>query len=81
MATAALSTRFQPIYNRNKEATPMKRDLQPIIDKVRSLKELTQTTGFHTTRSIGILLADLTPDELVLVNDALKNNPIKVSQR
>jgi hypothetical protein len=75
MATAALNTRFQPIFNRNKEATPMKRDLQTIIDKVRKLKELTHTTGFHTTRSIGMLLADLTPDELVEVSKALHLTP------
>ena len=73
MATAALSTRFQPIYNRNREATPMKKqnNLQEIIEKVRHLQELTRTTGFHTTRSVGMLLANLSPDELVEVNKAL----------
>ena len=74
MATAALSTRFQPIYNRNrnKETTPMtKRDLTPIIEKVKQLKELTRTTGFHTTRSIAALMADLSPDETAEVAKAV----------
>ena len=78
MATMpAFNTRFQPIYNRIKETTPMNKDLTSIIDKVRHLQELTRTTGFHTTRSIGALLADLTPDELVEVNKALTLNPNK----
>ena len=81
MATAALNTRFQPIYNRNKEATSMTKDLQPIIEKVRKLQQLTKTTGFHTTRSIGQLMADLTPDELVEVSEALHLTPRELNQR
>lgn len=78
MATMpTFNTRFQPIYNRIKETTPMKRDLQSIIEKVRHLQELTRSTGFHTTRSIGAVLADLSPDELVEVNKALTHNPTK----
>lgn len=72
MATMpAINNRFQPIYNRNKGVPPMKRDLTSIIDKVRDLLALTHTTGFRTSRSIGALLADLSPDELAEVSKAL----------
>jgi hypothetical protein len=72
MATMPALSRYQPIYQRSKGTTPMKRDLTQIIDKVRKLKQLTRDTGFHTTRSIGALLADLSPDELVEVQSALE---------
>ena len=76
MATAALSTRFQPIYNRNKEATPMtKRDLKPLIEKVRKLLDFKKSTGMSTSRSIADVLRDCTADELVEVYDALKLTP------
>jgi negative regulator of replication initiation len=71
MATAALNTRYQPIYNRTKEAPSVNKDLQEIIDKVRKLQQLTKSTGFHTTRSVAQLMANLTPDELVTVSEAL----------
>jgi len=76
MATAALNTRFQPIYDRSR-GTPMKKEnnMQDIIEKVRRLQELTRTTGFHTTRSVGMLLANLSPDELVEVSKALHLSP------
>ena len=79
MATMPALSRYQPIYNRTKEAQTMKKEnnLHEIIEKVRKLKELTNTTGFHTTRSIGMLLANLSPDELVLVSEALHLNPTK----
>jgi hypothetical protein len=57
--------------------TPIKRsnivtkDLAPIIEKVRKLQDLTRSTGFHTSRSIGALLANLTPEELVVVSEGL----------
>lgn len=73
MATAVLSSRFQPIYDRTtqpKEIT-MNNDLKTIIDKVIKLQQLTKTTGFHTTRSISQLMANLTPEELVLVSEAI----------
>ncbi len=49
--------------------------LEEIIRKVRSLRTLTKSTGFFTTRSIGALLANLTPDELVEVAEALELTP------
>ena len=58
-----------PIYNR--KPTQPKHDLALIIDKVKQLKELTATTGFITSRSIGLLLKDLDAEELVLVNRAI----------
>jgi hypothetical protein len=64
-------SRYQPIYQRTKGTTTMKKDLTPIIDKVRKLQQLTRTTGFQTGRSICALLSNLTPDELVQVNEAL----------
>jgi hypothetical protein len=81
MATAALS-RYQPIYNRFKDSTPMKkRDLTEIIDKVRKLQQLTKTTGFKTGRSVCALLGDLTPDELCEVSAALDSPLPNLSQR
>jgi hypothetical protein len=72
MATMpAINNRFRPIYDRTKGATPMKKDLTSIIDKVRDLLALTRATGFHTSRSIGALLADLSADELAEVSKAL----------
>ncbi len=86
MATMpAIHSRFQPIYNRSKGTTMKKEErtnnLQDIIAKVRKLQELTRTTGFHTTRSIGLLLANLSPDELVRVSDALHLSPRELSHR
>jgi len=49
--------------------------LDEIIRKVQTLRHLTKTTGFFTTRSIGALLANLTPDELVEVAEALELSP------
>lgn len=77
MATMPAFNRYQqPIYNRNKGATPMNKeepkDLQAVIEKVRNLLDLTHRTGFKTSRSIGQLLANLSPDELAKVNEALK---------
>ena len=72
MATVAINRYQQPIYDRNKRVIPMKkRDLTEIIAKVRELLDLQNRTGFRTTRSVGALLADLNPDELVEVNRAL----------
>jgi hypothetical protein len=75
MATSVMQRFNQPIYNRNRRTTPMqpqpKHDLAEIIDKVKQLKELTATTGFITSRSIGLLLKDLDADELVEVNRAI----------
>lgn len=81
MATAALSRYNQPIYIRTKRVIPMKRDLTEIVNKVRNLKQLTQTTGFQTGRSVCVLLSGLTPDELVEVNQALNAEPSQSSQR
>ena len=49
--------------------------LEEVIRKVRSLRNLTKDTGFFTTRSIGALLANLSPDELVEVSEALQLTP------
>ena len=49
--------------------------LEQIIQKVRALRALTTSTGFMTTRSVGLLLANLSPDELVKVSEALELTP------
>jgi hypothetical protein len=41
--------------------------LKAIAEKVQALQQLTQATGFQTSRSQGKLLAQLSPDELVVV--------------
>jgi hypothetical protein len=74
MATMVAINRYQqPIFNRKNRDTTMKRDLTPIIEKIRELQQLTERTGFRTTRSVGALLGDLSADELVEVNKALSN--------
>ena len=55
--------------------------LEEVIRKVQSLRTLTKTTGFFTTRSIGALLANLTPDELVEVAEALELTPREMPRR
>jgi len=79
MATIAINRYQQPIYDRTRtqRVTMKKRDLTPIIEKVKNLQQLTSKTGFQTGRSICALLADLTPDELVEVNQALSAAPNK----
>ena len=82
MATMPAINRYQPIYNRStKRETTMKRDLTPIIEKIRELQQLTERTGFRTTRSVGALLGDLSADELVEVNKALSNPSHKLSNK
>ncbi|MCU1301586.1 MAG: hypothetical protein JWQ87_1870 [Candidatus Sulfotelmatobacter sp.] len=58
-----------------------KQNLEEIIRKVQALRTLTKTTGFFTTRSIGALLAHLTPDELVEVADSLELTPREMPHR
>jgi len=50
-------------------------DLQAIVEKVRALRDLTQTTGFQTSRSIGALLGKLSPDDLAEVSLTLQQAP------
>jgi hypothetical protein len=46
--------------------------LAAVVQKVRDLQELTRTTGFRTTRSVGEVLGRLTADELAEVSAALQ---------
>ncbi|MBI3476674.1 MAG: hypothetical protein HY010_13155 [Acidobacteria bacterium] len=46
----------------------LRADLRELVNKVRALRELTKTTSFQTSRSIGALLGRLTPDDLALVS-------------
>jgi hypothetical protein len=46
--------------------------IEEVIKKVRSLRALSKETGFFTNRSVGALLVNLSPDELVQVSDALE---------
>lgn len=45
--------------------------LKAVAEKVQALQQLTQATGFQTSRSQGKLLAQLSPDELVAVAQLL----------
>jgi hypothetical protein len=56
-------------------------NLEEIIRKVQALRLLTKTTGFFTTRSIGALLAKLSPDELVEVAESLELTPREMPRR
>jgi len=46
---------------------PRNQELEQIARKVRVLRNFTKDTGFFTTRSVGTLLQNLSPDELVTV--------------
>lgn len=61
--------------------TTLRPDLQAIVTKIKSLRELTDKTGFFTHRDIGLLLKPLAVDDLVLVNDALDLKPRELPQR
>jgi hypothetical protein len=51
---------------------PLRPDLQEIVNKVRAMRELTKTTSFQTSRSVGTLLGRLDPDDLANVSLALQ---------
>jgi hypothetical protein len=44
-----------------------KQELEQIAHKVKVLRAFTRDTGFFTTRSVGTLLQNLSPDELATV--------------
>lgn len=48
--------------------TPLRPELQQVVNKVRALRELTRTTGFKTSRSVGELLGRLSADDLSVVS-------------
>lgn len=58
-----------------------KQQLEEVIRKVRNLRSLTKSTGFFTTKSIGALLANLSPDELAEVGEALELTPRELPSR
>jgi len=47
-------------------------ELQALVNKVQKLKDLTASTGFKTSRSVGELLGRLNADDLALVAEHLK---------
>jgi hypothetical protein len=55
---------------------PRKQELEQIARKVRVLRAFSKETGFHTTRSVGTLLASLTPDELYEVAELSEISPV-----
>ena len=76
MATMAAINRYQPIYNRFKDSTPMtNKDLKPTIEKVRKLLAFKQSSGMSVSRSIADLVRDFTADELCELQDALQLTP------
>ncbi len=64
-----------PIRSTVMETSKRKQEVAEIISKVKKLRSLTKETGFFTNRSVGQLLASLSPDELVEVSDALQLTP------
>lgn len=59
----------------------LRADLQAIVKKIQSLRDLTAQTGFFTHRDIGDLLRPLTIDDLVAVSDALKLKPREMPRK
>lgn len=72
MSTASYLT---PIRSRAMEPSKRKEEVAEVIRKVKQLRQLTKETGFFTNKSVGQLLAPLTPDELVEVADSLQLTP------
>ena len=56
-------------------ATNVRPPLNEIVRRIRALRALRKSTGFSTNRSVGELLAKLSPDELVSVGEAFLLNP------
>jgi len=56
----------------NDTTQPLRHDLREIVAKVQALKQMTRSTGFLTSRSIGQLLGRLDADDLALVAEALE---------
>jgi hypothetical protein len=54
---------------------PCKPELEEVIRKVTLLRKLTKETGFYTTKSVGMLLAQLSPDDLCAVAERLELSP------
>ena len=52
--------------------TTIRPELKEVVEKVRALRDLTKTTGFQTSRSIGALLGKLNPEDLALVSIELQ---------
>jgi hypothetical protein len=50
---------------------PLRPELQETVNKVRALRDLTRSTGFQTSRSVGQLLGRLSADDLAIVAQAL----------
>ena len=48
--------------------------LKAIAEKIQALQQLTQATGFQTSRSQGQLLSHLNPDELVVIAQLLASS-------
>jgi hypothetical protein len=51
--------------------TPLTQHQQEIVDKIRALRRMTETSGFKTTRSVNDLLERLNADDLAAVAGAL----------
>jgi hypothetical protein len=54
---------------------PCKPVLEDVIRKVTLLRKLTKETGFYTTKSVGMLLAHLSPDDLCAMAERLELTP------
>jgi hypothetical protein len=53
-----------------------KEELAKIAHKVKVLRAFTKDTGFFTTRSVGQLLQNLSPDELATVAELSTAEPV-----
>lgn len=69
MSTAAVAA---PRKETTMTEETLRPDLQKIAGQVIALREMTRTTGFKTSRSIGDLLNRLNPDDLAAVSLAIQ---------
>jgi hypothetical protein len=60
------------------EPKQLRPDLQEIVNKIESLRALTEKTGFFTHRDIGDLLRTLSTDDKAAVSDALPLKPREI---
>lgn len=56
-------------------------ELEQIIRKIKALQKLTHDTGFITTRSVGEILAKLSPDDLAEVGEALAPTEVEFAPK
>ena len=74
--------RSTPVFvnRQNQVGNNRRQELQQIAHKVKVLRAFTRDTGFFTTRSVGTLLQNLSPEELVIIAELSATEPQPASK-